>query len=250
MNHSLRMQDMQTKQQRPCLGLIVPPAHGKVPVDAEILYGQRYEFLARGLGLQSVSTEGYEQVIDAVVDHAIALRDAGAQAVSLMGTSLSFYRGAAFTDTLRQQMEQRTGIPCTTMSHAIMRGLRSQGIRRVAVATSYIDEVNAKLRGFLQDQGFEVLSLHGLGIAGVEAMGQVDTATLVELSERALRDTASAAEGVLISCGGLVTLDAVRELEQRHGLPVISSSPAGFFDLVSTAGLDASSANGGMLFRV
>ncbi len=248
MNHSLRMQDMQTKQQRPRLGLIVPPAHGKVPVDAEILYGQRYEFLARGLGLQSVSTEGYEQVIDAVVDHAIALREAGAQAVSLMGTSLSFYRGAAFTDTLRQQMEQRTGIPCTTMSHAIMRGLRSQGIQRMAVATSYIDEVNAKLRGFLQDQGFEVLSLHGLGIAGVEAMGQVDTATLVELSERALRD-APAAEGVLISCGGLVTLDAVRELERRHGLPVISSSPAGFFDLVATAGLDASSASGGMLFK-
>ena len=89
---------------RPRLGLIVPPAHGKVPVDAEILYGQRYEFLARGLALQSVSTEGYEQVIDAVVDHAVALRDAGAQAVSLMGTSLSFYRGADFTETLRQQM--------------------------------------------------------------------------------------------------------------------------------------------------
>lgn len=234
---------------RPRLGLIVPPAHGKVPVDAEILYGQRYEFLARGLALQSVSTEGYEQVIDAVVDHAVALRDAGAQAVSLMGTSLSFYRGADFTETLRQQMEQRSGVPCTTMSNAIVRSLQGLKVRKLAVATSYIDEVNDKLRRFLQDQGFEVCALQGLGLSGVEAMGQVSTATLVELSEQALRQASTPPDGVLISCGGLVTLDAVRELEQRHGLPVVSSSPAGFHDLVRVAGLDASSPQGGMLFR-
>ena len=163
----------------PRLGLIVPPAHGKVPVDAAVLYGQRYEFLARGLALQSVSTEGYEQVIDAVIEHTLALRDAGAQAVSLMGTSLSFYRGAAFNNALRDEMQQRSGIPCTTMSHAIVRSLQAMKASRIAVATSYIDEVNTKLQGFLQAEGFEVLALQGLGISGVEAMGQVDTATLV-----------------------------------------------------------------------
>ena len=232
----------------PRLGLIVPPAHGAVPVDGPVLYGQRYEFLARGLGLQSVSTEGYEEVINAVVGHAIALRDAGAQAVSLMGTSLSFYRGATFTEQLRAEMQQRTGIPCTTMSHAITHALQALQIKRLAVATAYIDEVNDKLQHFLTEQGFEVLALEGLGICGVNAMGEVDTATLVEISERALAQSSGPVDGLLISCGGLVTLDAVRLLEQRHGLPVVSSSPAGFFDLVSMAGLDASSPQGGKLF--
>jgi arylmalonate decarboxylase len=233
----------------PRLGLIVPPAHGRVPRDAELLYGSKYDFMARGLGLQSVSTMGYEQVIDTVIGHAIALRDAGAQAISLMGTSVSFYKGAAFTDSLRAEMEQRTGIPCTTMSHAIISCLQSLNIRRVAVATSYIDEVNLRLRQFLEAQGFEVVALQGLGIMGVEAMEEVRTETLVTLSEQALQSAGTAPDGILISCGGLITLDAVKQLEARHGLPVVSSSPAGFFDLVRLAGLDATSPQGGVLFR-
>lgn len=239
---------MHQTQSVPRLGLIVPPAHGEVPVDGGVLYGKRFDFQARGLGLQSVSTEGYEGVIDAVVGHAVALREAGAQAVSLMGTSLSFYRGAAFTDQLRDEMQQRSGIPCTTMSHAIVRSLRALGLQRLAVATSYIDEVNAKLHDFLRHQGFDVLSLQGLGISGVEAMAEVTTDTLIEVSEKALQAAAAPVDGVLISCGGLVTLDAVRELERRHGKAVVSSSPAGFFDLVQTAGLDPRSTQGGMLF--
>ena len=56
------------------------------------------------------------------------------------------------------------------------------------------------------------------------------------------------ADGILISCGGLVTLDAVRELEALLKVPVVSSSPAGFWDLVRKAGLDARSPGHGRLF--
>lgn len=31
-----------------------------------------------------------------------------------MGTSISFYRGAAFTEDLRSAMQEATGVPCTT----------------------------------------------------------------------------------------------------------------------------------------
>lgn len=231
----------------PHLGLIVPPAAGAVPVDGPLLYGERIRFSALGLGLGEISTRGYTEVIDSVVEKAVALRARGAVAVSLMGTSLSFFRGAAFNRQLEVEMARATGLPCTTMSNAIVGALRQLGVRRVAVATAYIDEVNAHLRRYLEQSDFEPLALEGLAISDVQAVGQVPAQVLVELCLRVF-DAQPGADGILISCGGLVTLDAVREVEARLQLPVVSSSPAGFWDLVRTAGLDARSPGQGRLF--
>ncbi|MDQ0587221.1 arylmalonate decarboxylase [Variovorax paradoxus] len=231
----------------PHLGLIVPPAAGAVPVDGPLLYGERIRFSAMGLGLGEISTRGYTEVIDSVVEKAVALKAGGACAVSLMGTSLSFFRGADFNAQLQAEMARATGLPCTTMSNAIVGALRQLGVRRLAVATAYIDEVNAQLRRYLEQSDFEPLALEGLAISDVQAVGRVPTQVLVDLCLRVF-DAQPGADGILISCGGLVTLDAVREVEARLQLPVVSSSPAGFWDLVRTAGLDARSAGQGRLF--
>lgn len=232
---------------QPHLGLIVPPAAGAVPVDGPLLYGERIRFSARGLGLGEISTRGYTEVIDSVIEKAVELAALGVGAVSLMGTSLSFFRGADFNRQLQTEMARATGLPCSTMSDAIVGGLRSLGVRRVAVATAYIDEVNLQLRRYLQDSDFEPLALQGLSISDVQAVGAVPTHVLVDLCTTVF-EASPGADGILISCGGLVTLDAVREVEARHGVPVVSSSPAGFRELVRSAGLDARSPGHGRLF--
>ena len=232
---------------QPHLGLIVPPAAGAVPVEGGQLYGERFRFSARGLGLSEISTRGYEEVIDTVVEKALLLKKEGAEAISLMGTSLSFYRGSAFNRQLEAEMARSTGLPCTTMTHAIVRGLRHVQVRRVAVATAYIDEVNQRLRDYLEQNDFEPLALEGLSISDVGAVGKVPTHQLVELCIRVF-EAQPGADGILLSCGGLVTLEAVREVEERLQVPVVSSSPAGFWDLVRTAGLDARAPGSGMLF--
>lgn len=231
----------------PCAGLIVPPAAGVVPQDGPLLYGGRVKFIARGLGIGAISPEGFNPVIDAVLGKARELREAGAEAISLMGTSISFYRGAAFTESLRAAMQQATGVPCTTMSHAIVGALRQLGIQRVAVATSYIDELNERLVDYLTAAGFTVTAIRGLSITGVKEVGEVPTQALVDLSESVYREDTSA-QGVFISCGGLLTLDAIRQLEDRLGLPATASSPAGFWDVVRLGGWDARSPGHGKLF--
>ena len=92
----------------PCIGLVVPPAHGQVPQDGPALYGDRYNFIARGLGIGGVSPEGFAPVVDTIVDRAVELRKAGAETISMMGTSISFYRGPEFTESLRRAMEEAT----------------------------------------------------------------------------------------------------------------------------------------------
>ncbi|WP_077001514.1 aspartate/glutamate racemase family protein [Variovorax sp. KK3] len=241
---------MTTVHQPATLGLIVPPAAGLVPIDGEALYGDRdIRFIARGLGIPGISPEGFDTVVDRILALAVELRDAGAQAVSLMGTSLSFYRGLEFTHALRDRMQQATGLPCTTMSHAIVESLRTMGIKRVAVATAYIDTLNQRLVAYLASCGITVTHIEGLSITGVEEVGRVDADTLMALAERTFAADRSA-QGLLISCGGLLTLDIHVPLEQKLGIPVTSSSPAGFWDLVRAGGLDAASPGHGRLFEL
>ncbi|VWX56530.1 Arylmalonate decarboxylase [Burkholderiales bacterium 8X] len=231
------------------IGLVVPPAAGLVPPDAAQLYGTRNDvrFIARGLGIPGISPEGFDTVVDRIVASAVELRDAGAEAVSMMGTSLSFYRGLAFTDELRDRMQQATGLPCSTMSHAIVESLRHLGVRRVAVATAYIDTLNQRLVSYLKSCGITVTHIEGLSITDVEGVAQVPGETLMALAERCVAADRSA-DGLLISCGGLITLDLHAPLEKKLGLPVTSSSPAGFWDVMRAAGIDPSAAGYGQLF--
>ncbi len=229
------------------IGLIVPPASGLVPPDGAELYTGRARFIARGLALGEISPTGFDDVVEHIVGRALELRDAGAQAISLMGTSLSFYRGAAFTDELRARLADATGVPCTTMSHAIVAALQQLGVRRVAVATSYIDALNQALRAYLESRGFEVVAMCGLSIAGVEAVGRITADELMQLGRSAAGD-APDAEGLLISCGGLRTFGVLAPLEAELGMPVTASSPAGFWDAMRVAGLDPSAEGVGRLF--
>ncbi|MDO5626149.1 MAG: aspartate/glutamate racemase family protein [Pseudomonadota bacterium] len=232
----------------PTLGLIVPPAHGRVPDDGPRLYAGRVRFLARGLGIDHICANGFAPVIEAIRGHALALRDDGAHALSLMGTSLSFHRGLAFTEDLCAQMADATGLPCTTMSHAIVRALRALGVRRVAVATAYTGALNRDLARFLGETGFETAALDGLGMTGVLAVADVGRDALTQLAQRVVQQSAGA-DGLLISCGGLRTLDLLVPLQAQLGLPVVASSPAGFWDVMACAGLDATTPGFGPLFE-
>ncbi len=84
----------------PALGLIFPPLNRPVPEEGLIMYPSGVKFLVEGLGLESLTPEGYDKVIDRIKPAAEKLASRGAKAITLMGTSLSFYKGAAFNQQL------------------------------------------------------------------------------------------------------------------------------------------------------
>ena len=208
----------------PVLGLIFPPANRRIPEEGLIMYPSAVRFIGMGLGLETMTPEGYDKVIDRIAPAAEQLAADGAQAITLMGTSLTFYKGAAFNERLTETIRDATGLPATTMSTAVIEGLRAVGARRLAVATAYADVVNARLRAFLAESGFEVLVLQGLNIEKVADVDYVTQDSLLEFSA-GVRAQAPEADAMLVSCGGLRTLEIIRPLEERCKLPVVSSTP-------------------------
>ena len=124
----------------------------------------------------------------------------------VIGTSLTFYRGYEAHQELLEQLRKETGLPVTTMTEAVVDGLKSVGAKRIAVATAYADEVNNRLADFLRKAGFEVLALEGFGLFGFGEPGKKSEQDIIELERQGDHRGQGGADAVLISCGGLLTL--------------------------------------------
>jgi arylmalonate decarboxylase len=230
----------------PILGLIFPPLNRGIPEEGIAMYADRLKYVVTGLGVESMTPEGFNAVIDRVPAAAEKLAAAGAEAIELTGTSLTFYQGEAFNQKLRQIVVDASGLPATTMSNGVIDGLKEVGAKRVAVATAYNDVVNERLRAFLIEHDLEPLVVTGMGLEAITAVDSVTQDDLLEFGAR-VRASAPDADSVLLSCGGFRTLELLAPLEARTGVPVISSMPHGLWAGARLVGMSGAAPGYGTL---
>jgi arylmalonate decarboxylase len=216
------------------IGLVVPFAEDKVPDEGVQMYPDA-RFVPRGVGVRSLTPEGFAAAFDAILPAAEHLAAQGVDAIMVIGTSLTFYRGPQAHARLIETLRAATGLPVSTMSQAIVDGLREVGAGRVAVATAYSDVVNQRLRELLVAAGIDVRALECFDIQDFGGPARKSEADIIALSEQAVRN-AGEADGILISCGGLRTLGVAQPLEQRCGIPVVASTQAAFWAAMRLVG--------------
>jgi arylmalonate decarboxylase len=231
----------------PTIGLVVPFAADEVPFEGPIMYpGVR--FIPRGVGVRNLTPGGYDPAFDAIVPAAEELAAKGVDAIMVIGTSLTFYRGPQAHARLLEDLRQRTGLPVSTMSQAILDGLKEVGAKRVAVATAYTDVVNRRLKELLAADGIEVLALKCFDLLEFAGPSRKSESDIIALSESAIAGT-DGAEALLISCGGLRTLGVAQPLESHHGIPVVSSATAAFWAAMRLVGQSGHVAGYGQLLE-
>jgi arylmalonate decarboxylase len=220
----------------PTLGLIFPPAGRHVPEEGIAMYGDSLRYVVTGLGVERMTPAGFDAVMARIPAAARQLADAGADAIELTGTSLTFYKGEAFNKQLRDTVSRASGLPTTTMSNGVIDALKAVGARRVAALTAYNEDVNTRLRAFLTEHGMEPVAVTGLGI---EAMADVEKVTQSDLITHGVRvwKAAPAPDVLLVSCGGFRTLEIIAPMEAQIGAPVISSMPHGLWAGARLVGL-------------
>ena len=216
------------------LGMIFPPKGYEVPPEAKLLYPAGVDFLADDVAFSGMTIAGYEEAVPRIVPAALRLKARGAQAISIMGTSLTFFKGAAYNQELIDNVHKATGLPATSMSSGIVDGLKVAGAKRVAVATAYTDEVNATLERFLKESGFEVVIIKGLNL--IRATNAVTQDQLFDFSSGVYAQAAKA-DTLLVSCGGLKTIDLLKPLETKCKVPVVSSTPHALMNAVRMTGI-------------
>jgi maleate isomerase len=137
----------------------------------------------------------------------------------------------------RVASELRKGAPqaqATSLIAAVIAALRALGAHRIAVATPYLNEINVKEVQYLENAGFQVTQIRGLGLEKDSDMVRVAPEYLAKFAVAA--DT-SDSDALFISCGALRALEVVDHLEQTLGKPVICSNQAMMWHVLRLAGL-------------
>lgn len=128
---------------------------------------------------------------------------------------------------------KRPGVAVTTPISAAEAAFRALGVRRIAVLTPYVDEVNELIADYLEGNGFPVSTLASFGLETDIQMSTVPP----EAIERAVLDLEpGAAEAVFICCTALRSVETVATLEQRLGLPVVTSNQAMLWEMLRAGG--------------
>jgi arylmalonate decarboxylase len=204
--------------------------------DAPRIPGPSVSLMYEPVNLSAMSIEGYDDAHQRLSGAALHLINRGASSVMVDGTSLTFYRGHAFHDQLLMRLEALTGTRVSSASRSLLNGLATLGARRLAIATAYTADVNERLRQFLQEVGYDVVVVTGMGISGIDEAHAVTPETVGDFA-RAVFASAPLADCLVISCGGLRTLDLIVPLEIDLHVPVVTSFTATIWGLACLAGV-------------
>jgi maleate isomerase/arylmalonate decarboxylase len=184
--------------------------------------------------VHDVSAEGLAEAVTQVERAARELASAEVDVILQAGTAIAFFRGAGHDRELSERITGVTGIQATTSFTAVVAALNAMGIHRPAIATSYIADIDARLVDVLNQSGFEVAAIRGLGLKRSPDMGRVQIPETYQLAREVAR-SAPQADGIFISCGNLRTFEAIESLETDTGLPVVTSNQAGLWQALRMA---------------
>ena len=134
----------------------------------------------------------------------------------------------------------------SSTSLAMLEALAALGARNLAVATAYTEDVNQKLNEFLGAYGYRVLALRGMDLEDPAAAERISPEDTAELAHAVFLE-APRADCLLISCGGLRTLDLVVPLETACKVPVVTSYTVTVWGLAHLAGAAAQPGYGRLL---
>jgi maleate isomerase len=182
----------------------------------------------------SITSESLGAQIDLLADCASTLLpDGSLDVVCYACTSGSLVMGEE-----RVHEELNKGAPkakATSLIRGVIRALRQVSAHKIVVATPYLDEINAKEVLYLEDAGFEVLSISGLNLEKDSEMVRVTPEFIAEFAQSIDRPDADA---VFISCGALRSLGVIQQIETALGKPVVGSNQAMVWDTLRLAGVD------------
>lgn len=174
------------------------------------------------------------------------LETVDADVIAYACTTGSLVNGVGYETTIEERITDLSGVPSVATAASIKRAFDHLGAESIAVATPYIDDLNEREERFLEESGYDVVAMDGLGLETDNEIGAQFPAAAYRQA-RALDH--ESADCVFISCTGYHTHDIVEPLEADLGKPVVTSNQATLWDALETLGVDDADVSFGSLFE-
>jgi maleate cis-trans isomerase len=188
------------------------------------------------LDISDYTTENVDNAIRTRYWECVAeLKKKGATRITLTGFPISSQLGRPRALDLLEETTKRTGIPADSHGEVSVDAMRHLGMKRIAIASRWSEELNRKLTAYLTHAGFEVLAVTSAGQWAKQA-GEMSIEAGIRLAFRLAREAigkAPEADGLLLPGGAWRSLAAVPILEEDFGKPVVTNPVAEVWRLIS-----------------
>ena len=217
------------------VGLVIPHT-GSAPEH------EYHKYLPEGVTIsttrilfETVDPKGLTEMSERVAGGAALLGKAGQDIIVFPCTTGSLIKGYGYDLQLCEQIKAASGVKkAMTTSTALVRALKAVGAKRLVVTTPYSPEVDQVEKKFLEDNGFEVLEIKGLGYTDPLCMPKVTPDMMYRLTKEVDR---SDADTIFVSCTGLGIIDAIPMMERDFGKTVITSNQATWWATLRELGI-------------
>ena len=199
------------------------------------------------LELRTVDPGATIRIVEEIEQESRKLADADVDVIVLAATAPSSRKGIGYDRELIGRMEAASGKPATTASTGLIQALEVLGVRRIALAAPWSEEVNRIAAAFIEASGVRVLAQRALGTVANLDIGLLEPETALELGCAADH---SDADAVMLACGNWRTLGIVDRLEATLGKPVVTTNQVTLWAALRLIGHTAPVPGWGKLLRM
>lgn len=229
------------------IGQIVPSSNTTMETEIpailrarELVEAERFTFHSSRMRMQHVTKEELAKM-DADSDRcALELADARVDVlgyaclVAIMSMGLGYHKKSE--ERLHGRTVEAGGpAPVVTSAGALVDGLKAIGAKKVAILTPYMKPLTCVVIDYIENEGIEVLDSISLEVSNNLEVGLLNPLAPIEHTKRL--NTANVDAIVASACVQMPSLASIQAIEDRAGLPVLSSSVATTYMMLKKLGL-------------
>lgn len=239
------------------VGLIVPSSNITMETEIpamlrarELVEPERFTFHSSRMRMKEVTKEQLEAMDNDSDRCAVELADADVDVMGYACLVAIMSRGAGYHCTSQERLSavaaaEGARASVVTSAGALMDALSLMGAKKVAIITPYMRPLTDQVVAYIEHGGFEVVDSIALEIANNLEVGSQDPMNLTTIIDRL--DYSEADVVVLSACVQMPSLEAVQQVQDRIGKPVITAAIATTYFLLKEMGLKPVVPNAGAL---
>lgn len=229
------------------IGQIVPSSNTTMETEIpsilrarEALFVERFTFHSSRMRMQKVTKEELAKMDSDSDRCAIELSDAAVDVLGYACLVAIMSMGKGYHRVSEKRLFQRTvdnghPAPVVTSAGALVDGLHAIGAKKVSILTPYMKPLTQLVIDYIESEGIEVVDSISLEIPDNLDVGRQNPLAPVEITKK-LNTQVDAI--VASACVQMPSLPSIQLIEDRVGLPVLSSSVATTYMMLKKLGLE------------
>jgi maleate isomerase len=207
------------------IGLIVPSSNTVMEPDFHQYIGRAGTVSTTRIFLEDVTRDAELRMLEDELPKAVDLIRTTAPDVVVFGcTSAGALGTLAHDDGIGEIIQKGVGVRVVTVLGAVLAKLRTIGPRNVALFTPYTVDLTNCVASSLAEAGYPPVKAVGMCVRANLEIGRVPPSEIIRFVESQIEGLVP--DCLFLSCTNWHAIEAIEPLQQKLGIPVVTSNQA------------------------